>query len=87
MTIEEIKAELAQRAGTDDVPEAYADEAAAWIKGMMRTVDEWVASTPDREGWFPTFGDKLQELTQYEQDLGMYTPEALAIPNPLVRAP
>jgi len=40
-----------------------------------------------RDVEFPTFSDKLQELTQYSQDLGMYSPEVLSTPNPLVRAP
>ena len=41
MTIEEIKAELAKRAGTDDVPEAYADEAAALLNQLLLTIEAW----------------------------------------------
>jgi len=43
MTIEEIKAELAQRAGTNNVPEVYANEAAEWINMLLRTIEAWSA--------------------------------------------
>ncbi len=39
MFIEEIKAELAKRAGTDDVPEVYANQAASWINTLLRIID------------------------------------------------
>lgn len=43
MSIEEIKAELEKRAGTDDVPEVYANQAASWINTLLRIIDALAA--------------------------------------------
>lgn len=73
------------------VPSFWDDKCVAPVSSILISADkdfvELGVSDIEDHTEMRSFGDKLQELMQLEQDLGMYTPEALAIPNPLVRAP